>query len=492
MAVLTNQKRINPSPYFLISAEKKPEVEELFSEIKEESGLFEEFLAIHQRKIGIAKKIIQDWKNGNLDAINRSVEEIYSINRRLWYLINKIISISKKEQSLFYFIIKERMNSLDRKDGAYTRQSDILRKNKYKSYYKKLEPFFKQLFGFLKSLSKVILEQIKVIKKEYRRNQLIVKDLIEKKFFYQLLMDEISLDRKIKQNTVFIIRIINDMLGYEQKTWQAVRTVKGKEGNKDVISKGLVFYEIKDIDSINFDRFYELYEQSFPRIEAESKTILKSFFKYSEVKASIRWGVYRTHLIVGVFGGEIVAFTYFNTVFAKERNIFYAHGWYTAIDKKIRGRGILNKLLDMRAVAMRRDANEFGFDNIDALFIDVNDPRKMNKMELEECRKKYKEDPKKNFLVWRALGFFPVKFEHIAPSTGGDKKPVHYQIFMIKPLKSEWLAKGGIPLEDMKSIIYYEVKWLYDQPLTGNKVYSQLLKNVENAQVNGLVKFGWQ
>jgi hypothetical protein len=46
--------------------------------------------------------------------------------------------------------------------------------------------------------------------------------------------------------------------------------------------------------------------------------------------------------------------------------------------------------------------------------------------------------------------------------------------------------------EDMKLIIYYEVKWMYDQPLTANKVYKQLLKNVEKAQVNEIIKFGWQ
>lgn len=491
MEVLKKQERINPSPYPLISAEKKPEVEKLFSEIKEESGLFEEFLAIHQRKIDLAKKTILDWKSGNLDAINQSVEEIYSINKRLWYLINRILSISKKEQSLFYFIIKEKLNSLDRRFAVYKKQSYILEKNKYKIYYKKLAPFFEQLFGFLKSLSKVILEQIKVIKKRYRRNQLIVKDIIEKKFFYQLLLDETSLDRKIKQNTVFIISIINNFLGYEQKKRQKTRTVEGREGKKEVISKGLVFYEIKDIDSINFDRFYELYEESFPRIEAESKTSLKSFFKYLEVKDSIKWEVYRTHLIVGVFGGEIIAFTYFNTVFAKERNIFYAHEWYTAIDKRFRGSGILNKLFNMRSVIMRRDANEFGFDDIDALFTEVNDPRKMNEKEFEECRKKYKEDPNKNFLLYKALGFFPLKFEYISPSTGKGKKPVYYQTLMIKPSKREWIRQGGIPLADMKLIIYYEVKWMYDQNLTGNKVYSQLLKNAENAQVNELVKFGW-
>lgn len=59
-----------------LAKEKKTEVEELFSDIQEESRLFEEFLRLHGEKITDVKKIVPQWKEGNIDSLEIIAQEI--------------------------------------------------------------------------------------------------------------------------------------------------------------------------------------------------------------------------------------------------------------------------------------------------------------------------------------------------------------------------------------------------------------------------------
>ena len=175
----------------LVSKKKKDEVEELFSDIEEESKLFEEFLRLHEGKINNVKKIIPQWKEGKIGAIESDIQALLPMNGRLWYLANEILKISKKERALFYFILKEKMNQTF-PQLIFKRRKAILNRKNYKKYAEALEPYFEQLFDFLKSLSRVILLQIKTLKKKETPGK-IAKDLIEKLFFYNLLVDETML-----------------------------------------------------------------------------------------------------------------------------------------------------------------------------------------------------------------------------------------------------------------------------------------------------------
>src|SRR3989338_9204039 len=272
-----------------LAKEKKTEVEELFSDIQEESQLFEEFLRMHGEKINYIKTILPEWNEGNVQRIELIVDKILDLNKRLWTLINQIFQIEKKERALFYFILKEKMNQLDKKHAVYRQQKDLLDKRKYLQYSKELDPYFGQLFDFLKSLSKLILRQTTTLKGWGRGAAgRLVKDLNDRRFFYHLLVDETSLDRKIKQHLTLIIRTINQFLGYEKRFGLQTKQIETGRRKREIVTSGIIFHEIRDPNSLSFEKFFEIYREIVKPDEREPKADVQRYIGYTHLKGLMK------------------------------------------------------------------------------------------------------------------------------------------------------------------------------------------------------------
>ena len=477
----------------VVSKEKKSEVEELFSEIKEESKLFEEFLRLHEEKIENVKRIIPQWEQGYVEDIDLVINEILVLNGKLWTLLNKILGISTKEKGLFYYILKEKMNQLDRRFAVYKQQKDLLDKRKYAEYAENLEPYFEQLFDFLKSLSKLILLQINTIKGWGKSaSARLAKDLIEKKFFYHLLADEASLDRKIKQHLILIIRTINQFLGYEKRFGLKTKQIETEKGPRVIVTSGVVFYEIRDVNSINFEKFYKLYVESFVRDEREPKEDLKGFLKYTQLKLNIKDNAFRTHLGVGVVNGEVIAITFFETYLAlnkkNNKKFFFGVGWWDIVSKDYRGKRVAALLDNFRLKIMRQDAKSFKVNDLDAIFGEVDNPKKMSQEQIKE-QMANGIDPVERIKFQESLGFREMNFDYIQPALGGGK-PVDYLMLVIRPFREDWIKNQSVLLDDMKLIFWYFVKYGFYRVPERDTIYWKNLKNLEKSKVNGYIKFG--
>ena len=254
----------------IISKEKKSEIEELFSDTSIESGMVEEFLRRDGEKISLVKSIINDWVAKKPHAgIFDKIKQMLELNKALRKLILAMLNMDLKEKRLFYFIIKEKMHQLDRRFAVYKRQKDLLDEKKYEEYEKELKPNFEQLFDALMTLARLLYLQTVQINKHIRTDpDLLAKDLVERHYLFRLIMDEADLDRRIRKNTISIVRIVNEFLGYEKR--DSIRTEK--RGEREVITGGITFEEINDRRSINFERFYLPYKDSFVPDEREPKS----------------------------------------------------------------------------------------------------------------------------------------------------------------------------------------------------------------------------
>ena len=485
----------------LISRKKKDEVEELFSDIGKESKLFEEFLRKHEEKISIVKGIMKKWNKGLLANIEIDVKKVLELNHELLRLIGRILKLEEKDRTIFRFIIKEKLNKIGYPDVKFKKQKAIMDEDKYKNYSKELEPYFNQLFDALRSLLELISLQIDTIRnwKKGTAPAIIVRDITQKKGIYHLLLSETVLDRRLKKNFILVIRTINQFLGYEKKFGLQTRVVFKPKGEIKEITTGVIIYEVTDLRSRNFNKFYRLYQNSFPQVEIEGYYDLKEFLEYEGVKLSIKEGDNRAHLVIAVVGDEVIGLTLFSTTFIEDRKICYAHGWWTTIDERYRNRGILNKLVERRLVIMKRDAKHYGVDNVDVILVDTNDPRRMNNIQLKTFMGRYKlKDPYLPLKVQAKLGFQPFKFRHKTPPLPG-KPPIEYELLMIIPFRREWIRLQGVPLDDMLSLYWYDVRYGYDRIPQKEKVYWEVRRNIINGAIEKsldgkkrkVVPFGW-
>lgn len=478
-----------------IPLDKIKTVDQLFSEleieIKEETELFRGFLWWQEKKIESIKKIVPAWEKGDMETIEKSVKEISARNQRLWSITNEILRIDQKEEQLFHFILREKLLQADSRHLVWKNREDILNKKRYEQYAKSLEPYFEQLFDLIRSLLRLLYLQITTIKKWGKSAAWrLERDLAERKFFCQLLVDEASITRKIKQHIVLIIRTVNQLLGYRKQFGIREKTIQTEKGPRKIISWGIIWHEVKDIKSINFEKFYQLYIETFPEDEQEYKKDLKRYINYLALKLNIKEGATRTHLCVGIANGEVIAYSFFGTYFAfdpkTKRKFFFGVNWWDETAKEYRGKRVMDSLNNFRTKIMLQDAKQFGVKGLDAIFIEVEDPHKLKeqKGELPEAEM--------NVLVqrikfWQRQGFFQMKFDYIQPALKG--KPIDYLMLMIRSSKKEWIKKQGIPLNDMKLIFWFYVRYGFDRVPQRDSNYWQNLKNMDKSQIRGYIKF---
>lgn len=467
----------------LIAKEKKSETEMLFSAIRAESDLIEKFNSLYEEKVNDVKKILPDWQKGDIDSMRIALDELLLINDELERLLARILSISGRERALFYFILKQKFNQMEEGQTALDYGPMIAN---YREHLKRIHPYFSQLFDGLQSLQRLIEVQNKELSKKGREG-IIAKELIEKGYLYELLADELKIERKIKINVILIIREINEILGYPKPHGLQVNQVD-IDGQVREVAKGIVFEEIRDAKSINFEKFYRLYAKSFVSDEIDDRDELEEFINYASLRIDIQTGNIREHLIVGIAKNEVIAFSYFSTIYARRMGICFGHGWWTVIAERYRSMGIAPRLYELREAKMRRDVRLLGAGNLDAIFIDINDPAKMTSSELK-TEKKLKRNPYRTMAFMKAQGFVPLRFSHKTPALR-KRKGVYYETFMVKPFNPEWIRIGGIPLVQMRSIYWYDYKHAYREKPDTDPTFREVIIDMEKSAVDGIVKFG--
>ena len=147
-----------------------------------------------------------------------------------------------------------------------------------------------------------------------------------------------------------------------------------------------------------------------------------------------------------------------------------------------------------REQILQQDAQYFGVNALDAVFTEIDAPKKMKNEKIEEYTKRG-DDPYVLEKFTRGQGFYEMRFDYIQPALGGGV-PVEDIMLMIKPFKKEWLQKQGIPLDEMKLIWWFMVRYGFDRKKGGvypspekDPIYWKVLENIEKNQINGLIKF---
>ena len=139
---------------------------------------------------------------------------------------------------------------------------------------------------------------------------------------------------------------------------------------------------------------------------------------------------------------------------------------------------------------MQRDVKQYGASKLSHIFIDVNDPRKMNSKELQSHVATYLADPWQTLELFKKIGYAPMKHTHITPALPG-KESVYYETLMIKPFAGDWINHKGIPLKDYLLIYWYDIRYGYDRIPEKDPTYRKVREDIIKSAVKGRVKFGW-
>ena len=185
-----------------------------------------------------------------------------------------------------------------------------------------------------------------------------------------------------------------------------------------------------DTFSEDFLAVYNLYRSIFPdENEAEDLEGLRAQDALEgNAELVSRYGRFRQFWMVLYEGGKPKSGVNFQVFRIPEHKATTIHICYIFTAKDSRGKGYASELLE------RIDSL-----GADAVFIEVDDPKKMPEEVMEESIRCSGITPKKRLSWWKHRGYVPLDFPYVQPPLSADKQPADWMLLAVKTRKKKLL-----------------------------------------------------
>ncbi|HIK00118.1 TPA: GNAT family N-acetyltransferase [archaeon] len=200
----------------------------------------------------------------------------------------------------------------------------------------------------------------------------------------------------------------------------------------------------------DFENFYKIYVDAFPDpSERDSKEWIAEYTSDKYGKESINEGHLVKVIAIKSKKAGIVGFAITETI-AATRNTAFGIIWYVVSAKDFFRHGLGSILVQKAIVEMEHIAKEIFHRNYGGTLIEVNDPTKMTREQIEEDT----IDPRHRLVFWFNLHFFEADFGYAQPIKPGEEgEAVRYLMQMFRPEYKHWQKSMSIPADEYSVIL---------------------------------------
>jgi hypothetical protein len=402
----------------LFTKDERNVVEELEEDAQKDIKLLKQILDLHAEKLAKVKELIDVWETGrNTEIIDSFMAEIKNTNKKLLRLIEKILKLETREESIIKLLLARNAEVT-----GLEAQQHIER------LIEKMDEHLRYFKDILINLKFLIEKQNDYIKRHW--SGAIVKDIKEHLAFYIMLVDETTIEERLKKFVVMV----------EHETRYLLNLVEKK-------SEGIVsFEEVFSPYSPDFIKLYnEIYIKAFP--DSGELLSLKDF------KDSIRNRYKRKskdvyHILILKIGPTPVGAAMFSTY--PINNLVCAGAiYYFFLEKDLseddlKRKGLLSKqLFTSMLQLLKRDLQKLGYKELSIIVAEFDNPERKTEFKFKRRKdktgiKRYKYVLERNIRLMRFVGFRKADFMYIVSDLEDPSKDVTYFDFYVFPLREKW------------------------------------------------------
>ncbi|MBI3035179.1 hypothetical protein HYY71_02550 [Candidatus Woesearchaeota archaeon] len=437
-------------------------IELLEAEAQKDINLLKQIHDLYKEKLVKVKEIVDAWENGrNIESFDSFIKEIKKINKTLMGLIDKMLELETKEESIVKVLL-----------ARNSAETSVPVQHSIEELIEKLKDNLDRFRDILISLGFVIAKQNFFIKNAWSGK--IVLDYEQHGQFFLMLKDEMSIEERLDKFAVEVEHEAKYLLGI---------TTSKPQG-------AISFEEALSPDSPDFNRLYdEIFKEIFP----DSGELLP----LKELKDNLRWRYERIrkngeiyHILIAKIGPVPVGASMFST---KRVNNIVCLGclWYFFLAKKmaesdLTRKGVLAKqLLEATLQLFRRDMQRFGYKELSIIVSDLppNPERKtefhkgsesfkeviagMNRREINSYLASYKHSYELQLRLKRIVGFRKADFTYVVPDLDEEKSKypkydVKYCDFYVCPLREKWRQAKRMHSSEILPILKFYVDLGFD------------------------------
>lgn len=447
--------------------------EDLEKDAEKDLELLRDILFLHFQKIKWIRLLVNIWDNEKkirkIKKIDKIAKWIEENNEKLLKLIKKMQEIQSLEDSIIELLIVRNAEVA----GEF-RDYDL---NKLLS---RMEGELRLLRTVLIELDFIIKQQIKYLTQQGKGIVIILKEIGQHKNFYQLLVDEIEVDKKLRR--------LVQMLHTEA-------LVLHKE--KEFKAKGpLVIEEVYSPYSHDFIELYtRVYIQAFPDpgellaledLQEELGKRYKSFY----------WATY--HILM-IKAGTIPVGGIMFDLYQITKDYCVGVIYYYFVKKELlenveRGNQAAIMLFERAKYMIKRDAIKMGL-KLGALFGEVDSPKRKTEWRLntELKRRKLKPEEAQSYMnelikiarMYSQMGFRKVDFNFTPNDLSHKRRILTYLDLYLLPLRKDWKDEMKLHSSHILRILFQLLDYGYGLNDTEEKEYAlrkrrQLFNRMKN------------
>ncbi len=465
---------------------KRNVIEELEEDAKEDILLIKEILELHSEKLIEVKELVSIWETGkNTERIDSIIPEIKSINRKLLKMIEKILELETKEESIVKLLLARNAEPT----GLEVQKNIEL-------LLEKLEGHLRYFHDILINLEFLLGKQNNYI--NYHWSGQIVEDLEKHHKFYYMLENEATLEGRLN----------NFILMVENKTRYLLNLVEKEP-------EGIINFE--EVFSPKSPDLIKLYDEAFKEMFSGGDLLE---FEELEKELNLRYKKMpktHYHVLLVKIGPLPVGAVMFDLCLITKSVCVGAIYYFFLHEKSIPDIKGANKISSMLFEVTKKvltgNAKRLGYENLSALIAEVDNPErkaesykkdkeftdiarkiayKMKKeeksneeikKEIEGMVKSYNSYLQKRSRLIRIAGFRKADFTYVV-SNLDEKKcmtpafDVKYLDFFVKPEREKWKSEMKLHSSEFLPILRSFIQQGYELLSQRPDLYDPMEKEI--------------
>lgn len=431
--------------------------EVLEGDAQDDIRLLKQVHDLFKEKLEKIREIVDAWESGrNIERFDSFIREIKKINAKLMKLIDKMLELETKEESIVKVLLAR--NVVETGAPAQHNIEELI---------EKLKEHLKRFHDILINLRFVIAKQNFFIKNTWGGK--IVVDYEQHGQFFLMLKDEISIEERLDKFAVEVEHEARYLLGLVESK---------PEG-------AISFEEVFSPDSTDFNKLYnEIFIETFP----DTGELLQ----LKELRDNLRWRYERIrkngeiyHILIIKIGPVPVGASMFSTI--RVNNIVCLGClWYFFLAKKmseedLKRKGVLvRQLFDTTLQLFKRDMQRFGYKELSIIVSDLppNPDRKiefhkksqsfkaatagMNRQEIARYIDAYRHSYELLLRLKRIVGFRKANFTYVVSDLHNPIINVTYCDFYVYPLREKWRQSKRMHSSEILPILKFYVDLGFD------------------------------
>lgn len=372
-------------------------LEDLEEDAEKDIEILRDILFLHKQKMDAIRELFVIWQTGSkVDKIDDIGKWIRNYNLKLWKLTKGMLRISTRDHSIVKMLIARNEEIVG-----------VLAVHDIEELLKRMEGQLRLLKTIIHELNFIISEQLKYSLEKRKGIVAILKEIKEHKPFYNLIQDEIELERKIN----------NLVKMFEQEALILHKPKKRKLEGK------LLIEEVYSPKSPDFELLYKtVYLEAFP--DTGELLALEDFKEELEIRYR-KLDKTHYHILILKVGTTPVGGIMFDLYLFQ--NFCVGMIYYYFIDKKmledIQDAKPAKILMNAAISMLNRDAKNAGYAQVSALVAEVDNPEKKTeyklktplsktKLKLEEA-KSYRVEIERIVDLYKRNGYQRLDFTYI-------------------------------------------------------------------------------